>query len=135
MDDLRLRADITNPKTVEEEVTLDLSNILQGTPADKINNSLEGSMMMGASVDESFEKDGFGVPELPEPKLGECRPAGTAELLARAAAVNVPQPPRTVFFPSPPVGSNQVVYHAGHHQGWSQRVTARSLSPKVVGLC
>lgn len=120
-----------------EDVILDLSNILQGCPADGsllgnsglLGNSLDESMM-GASVDESFCGRGVSVPDLPQPKLAEYAPAVTEPEPRPEPAP--PQPQRTVFFPAPPVHASSRVYHAGHYQGWSQRSDgSRSLSPKV----
>jgi hypothetical protein len=115
------RNDFDSPS---DDVISDLNNALQGLPADAsgFGNSLDESMM-GASVDESVSGTGFCVPDLPIPRLGETR--------ARAPSAVAPklQPPRTVFFPQPPVHSSPLVYHSGHYQGWSQRTTKRGSSP------
>jgi hypothetical protein len=105
-----------------DQVIMDLSNILQGFPTDgsALGNSLDESMM-GASVDESFHHC-IIVPDLPEPRLGETR---------KGALEAVPQPKSTVCFPAPPVSAQPVVFHAGHHKGWSQR-TPPSAKPQVV---
>jgi hypothetical protein len=132
-----------------DDVIRDLSNLLHGNPSERsiLGHSLDESMMGG--IDESFGKDGFSIPGLPEPKLGECL---RAEVPATAQRIppqkfpqtevpatevlekphpELPQPQRTVFFPAPPVSAASRVYHKGHYQGWSQR-TPRSLSPPQI---
>jgi hypothetical protein len=117
------------PTACEDDVIADLNRALQGLPADAsgFGNSLDESMSymadMGTSVDEGVSGVGFSVPDLPISRLGENRAS------APSAVTKLQQPPRTIFFPQPPVHSSPLVYHSGHYQGWSQRSSKRGASP------
>jgi len=129
----------------EDQVCLDLSEIMQakaeGCPVlgSEDGRSLDDSMM-GASVDESFEREGgIGQVAMPETRLFDSRPNKEMALKNASArdaghcAQIQPQPNRTVFFPAPPVSAASTVFHKGHYQGWSQRsTTSRSLSPPAL---
>mmetsp|Transcript_15792 Transcript_15792/g.29158 ORF Transcript_15792/g.29158 Transcript_15792/m.29158 type:complete len:947 (-) Transcript_15792:73-2913(-) len=156
LDDLSkiLQADTPEPKVpLGNSRSLSLSR----TPEPKValGNSLDESYM-GNSVDESFHGRDFGVPDLPQPKLGDVNlaassnpyasgmrpvlravpvgssictgtPASSGMPVATGSSYDLGTPPHgTVFFPAPPTNPSARVYHKGHHQSWSQRSRSNS---------
>lgn len=135
------------PAGPEDHVLDDLSKILQAeSPEPKatmgpssMGNSMDESLM-GNSVDESFHGQEMGVPDLPQPKLGDISPANgdTSRPVLFALPVgftgdDVVTPPRgTVFFPAPPTNASARIYHKGHHQSWQQRSRSNSYNRHVA---
>lgn len=135
-----LQADTPEPKVAHgSSRSLSISR----TPVSKVvlGDSLDDSYM-GNSVDESFHGKDFGVPDLPQPKLGDVNPANGMRPVLRAVPVgsSIPAalagssydlgtPPHgTVFFPAPPTNPSARVYHKGHHQSWSSRSSSKGNS-------